>query len=190
MSVKTMTTEQLQNDLKGVAQMWPGGIPMEQNDRVNALKSELKRRAAPIDVSEMLPTEKILGGDAASMSDDQLATELRKLSNRLAGNPKDEEAQMRFADIRFEIRRRAKSGTVETATKIVNEETAQRAPVPHDQLDAAAGMGKLREQRNHALLVVDQMMQVHNQFMEAVNDALQEHKNELGQLAAKLMGTP
>jgi hypothetical protein len=192
MSVKTMTTEQLQNDLKNVAQMWPGGIPTEQNDRVNALKSELKRRAVPTDVSEMLPTEKILGGSVASMSDDQLATELRKLSDRLGRNPKDEEAQTRFADIRFEIRRRIKvapqkTGAFDPVTG-VTDMAAAAAPLVPDNANELLTV--LREQRNHALLIVDQMMQVHTQFMTAVHDALTEHKERLDHLAAQLMETP
>ena len=192
MSVKTMTTESLQNDLKSIAQMWPGGIPTEQNDRVNTLKSELKRRNATLDVSEMMPREKVTEGAADVLSDERLASEMHKLSDRLSKNPKDEDAQTRFADIRFEIRRRIKvdpqkTGAFDPVTG-VTDMAAAAAPLVPDNANELLTV--LREQRNHALLIVDQMMQVHTKFMEEVNDALVKHKKELGQLAAKLMETP
>lgn len=108
MSVKTMTTKQIQDDLKVIALTWPDAVPWEQADRVNALKTELKRRGEDPVVKpdrvtianrgaiDMLPTE-------------ELEKELRGLSDQISRDPSNEEAQQRFADVRFEIRRRAKA---------------------------------------------------------------------------------
>ena len=111
MSVKSMTTEQLQDDLESIARTWPNGIPTEQNDRVTALKGELKRRGA-----EMRTIRPVTGETASDrprniidMSDVQLEKELRKLSQTIGSDPKDEDAQNRFADVRFEMRKRAKA---------------------------------------------------------------------------------
>jgi CBS-domain-containing membrane protein len=193
MSVKTMTTESLQNDLKSIAQMWPGGIPTEQNDRVNALKSELKCRNATLDASEMMPREKVTEGAADVLSDERLASEMHKLSDRLSKNPKDEDAQTRFADIRFEIRRRAKvapqkTGAFDPVTGVTDMSAAAAPLVPDNVLDEMLTV--IREQRNHALLIVDQMMKAHDVVVSLVNGTLRTHKEHLNQLAAKLMETP
>jgi|GEM_PF-4380142 len=111
MSVKQMTSNQLQDDLEAISRTWPGGIPPEQSDRVNALKGELKRRGEDTRTTRAnAPGGKPRAGDIKSMTDDQLSDELLRLSkeNGMAG---DEELQTRFADVRFEIRQRAKSAT-------------------------------------------------------------------------------
>jgi hypothetical protein len=103
MSVKMMTTEQLQNDLSTTFNMWGGGIPPEQVDRVNALRAELKRRGATEQASRPeMPQPRGI----ESMTDDQLGAELRALSDRIGKNPSDEDLQTRFADVRFELRKR------------------------------------------------------------------------------------
>lgn len=118
MSVKMMTTEQLQNDLAHTFQMWGGGIPPEQNDRVNALRAELKRRGATEHAARQeLPVARGIEG----MTDEQLAAELRGLSDRISKNPSDETLQERFADVRFELRKRTKNG---------NGQVAQSEPKP------------------------------------------------------------
>lgn len=103
MSVKTMTAEAIRNDLKTIALTWSDGIPYQQQDRVNALKAELKRRNEPLEgpdgpsmISTMRPALEVA-------TTDELEAELRKLSTR-----NDEASQKRFADVRYELRRRAK----------------------------------------------------------------------------------
>lgn len=115
MSVKQMTTDQLQDDLESIANTWPGGIPPEQNDRVNALKGELKRRGEPLRAARAKQTSNGNGApkDIGSMTDAQLEKELRELSQSLGANPKDEDSQNRFADVRFEMRKRAKAAPAE-----------------------------------------------------------------------------
>lgn len=113
MSVKLMTTDQIQNDLASVAAMWAGGIPPEQQDRVNALKSELKRRGVGVQpVSAPQPTN---GSPQSTvipegMTDEQLAKELQSLGERISKNPGDDSLQEQFANVRFELRKRAKNG--------------------------------------------------------------------------------
>jgi hypothetical protein len=109
MSVRTMTTEALQNDLEVTMLTWGGEIPPEQTDRVNAMKSELKRRGAETTVARpgVKPKTKI-----SAMDDDKLAAELKKVAGRLEDDPDDEQLQTRFADIRFELRKRAKAAEV------------------------------------------------------------------------------
>jgi hypothetical protein len=170
MSVKTMSTEQLQNDLKSVTQMWPGGIPTEQADRVNALNSELKRRNVTVEATKPLPSENIRASDA--MSDDELARELRQLSEQLGRNPKDDEAQKRFADIRFEIRQRSKFNnetpdvrallTARTHVKVAafdpvtgqtDMETAANGEVENDELEIQRKFSFIHALTKHLLRV-------------------------------------
>lgn len=102
MSVKMMPTDQIRDDLETIQLTWPDGVPWQQNDRVTALKTELKRRGEPAVRPDGVPsllTKKAI----ASATTDELETELRALSTR-----SDEGSQERFADVRFELRRRAK----------------------------------------------------------------------------------
>lgn len=120
MSIKTMTTEQLRGDLDALARTWPGGIPPEQTDRVNALKGELKRRGE--DAAQRTPREETRSKNLLDMTDDQLAAELRVLSDRIGKDGKDEEAQERFANVRYEMRKRARKAESDTPPT--------RAPLP------------------------------------------------------------
>ena len=106
MSVKMMTTDQLHNDLASIHNMWSGGIPTEQQDRVNALHAELKRRG--VDRRPIQPQEGIVARSIDVMSEEQLAKELRDISERISKSPNDETLQEQFANIRFELRKRAK----------------------------------------------------------------------------------
>lgn len=108
MSVKQMTTQQIRDDLDSVALTWPDGVPQQQADRVNALNRELKRRGeepwvAGVSRPATRPTQ-----PPNSMTVESLEQELRELSNRIGRAPDDEASQRRFADVRFELRRRAK----------------------------------------------------------------------------------
>jgi hypothetical protein len=102
MTIKTMTPQQIRDDLDALALTWPEGIPSEQTDRVNALRGELKRRGEDPWVAGAAKTP------MASMDADELEMELRELSARIARNPNDEPSQKRFADVRYELRRRTK----------------------------------------------------------------------------------
>lgn len=103
MSVKMMTTEAIHTDLATIHNMWSGGIPAEQVDRVNALRAELKRRGAD---AQVIRPEQPVARDLGEMTDDQLSAELRALSDRIGKNPSDEALQERFANVRFEMRNR------------------------------------------------------------------------------------
>lgn len=119
MSVKLMTSDTIRADLQALALTWPDGIPPEQIDRVNALRGELKRRGEDPNVVASIPTSAVLTAQLpiGQMRQDDLEKELRDLSDRLGKKPDDEAAQNRFADVRFELRRRAKSSPLaETAT--------------------------------------------------------------------------
>jgi hypothetical protein len=101
MSVKLMTLDQLRADLENLTLIYPEGIPWQQVDRVNALKGEIKRRNEPI--------ERPAGSKSAvfkpipAIPTPELEAELRELSTRT-----DDDSQERFANVRFELRRRAK----------------------------------------------------------------------------------
>lgn len=111
MSVKLMTSDTIRADLQALALTWPDGIPPEQVDRVNALRGELKRRGEDPNVAASIPTSAVLTAQLpiGQMRQDDLEKELRDLSDRLGKKPDDEAAQNRFADVRFELRRRMKS---------------------------------------------------------------------------------
>lgn len=129
MSVKTMTVEQLRGDLDAVARMWPAGTPPEQADRVNALKGELKRRGE--DFAMRAPREEDKPRSLLDMTDDQLSKELRKLSDRIGADPKDENAQERFANVRYEIRKRQRKADADPqSTRGREEAPPTRAPLP------------------------------------------------------------
>lgn len=105
MSVKQMTTEQIQDDLDTIAITWPDGTPPEQDDRVKALKGELKRRGETITARP--PTRRVVPRpDVNDMTREALEKELRELSATLSRDPQDAGAQDRFADIRFALRNR------------------------------------------------------------------------------------
>ncbi len=117
MSVKLMTSDTIRADLQALALTWPDGIPPEQIDRVNALRGELKRRGEDPNVAASIPTSAVLTAQLpiGQMRQDDLEKELRDLSDRLGKKPDDEVAQNRFADVRFELRRRAKSSPLADA---------------------------------------------------------------------------
>lgn len=100
MSVKQMTSDQLRADLRAIALTFPEGIPWQQVDRVNALRGELKRRGESPDA----PAPPATQGSPTAATTEELEAELRTLSTR-----NDEESQKRFADVRYELRRRAKA---------------------------------------------------------------------------------
>lgn len=100
MSVKLMTPDQLRADLTTIVLTWPEGVPWQQIDRVNAIKGELKRRGEPIDQPA---GSKPAARAVLALTTGELEAEIRELSTR-----DDEESQERFANVRFELRRRAK----------------------------------------------------------------------------------
>lgn len=100
MSVKLMTPDQLRADLENLVLTYPEGVPWQQLDRVNALKGELKRRGEPIDRPA---GSKPAARAVLALTTGELEAEIRELSTRA-----DEESQERFANVRFELRRRAK----------------------------------------------------------------------------------
>lgn len=102
MTIKTMTPQQIRDDLDALTLTWPEGVPPEQTDRVNALRGELKRRGEDPWVAGAAKTP------MASLDTDELEMELRALSERLARDPRDEVSQKRFADVRYELRQRTK----------------------------------------------------------------------------------
>ncbi len=108
MSVKLMTAQAIRDDLNALYLTWPEGVPPEQTDRVNALTRELKYRGeAPW--SPMEAKASAAPASAQEQTTADLEKELRKLSDRIALAPNDAVAQNRFADVRFELRRRAKA---------------------------------------------------------------------------------
>lgn len=115
MSVKKMTVDQIQGDLADLARRWPDGPPPEQYDRVNALKAELKRRGvtlmSDVTVKERpAPQQDAARASIAMMSSAELDAELARLTEALAQGD-DAEAQNRHADVRFEIRKRAREAS-------------------------------------------------------------------------------
>lgn len=132
MYVNKMTTQNLVDDLTAIKLTWPDGVPPAQADRVNALTRELKRRA---DAGETIPDGSARRPGAmpaaALMSTEQLEKELRDMSARLGADPKDEVAQKRFADVRFELRARAK-GAGEAAP---DRNVEASSPLPAREID-------------------------------------------------------
>jgi hypothetical protein len=111
MTIKNLTTDQIQADLANISRTWPGGIPPEQNDRVNALKGELKKRGEPLRAAPKAPaqpSEPSSSKRVQDMSSKELESELGRLAQVLGNSPSDDESQERFADVRFEMRKRAK----------------------------------------------------------------------------------
>ncbi len=104
MSVKQMSSDQLRDDLAAIALTYPDEVPWQQVDRVNALRAELKRRGESVE--RPAGQRPVPAPQLATMTGEELEAELRKLSTR-----KDEASQNRFADIRFELRRRAGAPT-------------------------------------------------------------------------------
>lgn len=114
MSVKLMTTDQIHLNLATIANMWPGGIPTEQYDQINALKSELKRRG--VDAHPMTPTgPQTKPVVVEGMTMEQLQKELEILAGALGKTPNDEGLQERFANVRFELRQRLRNMPVTNA---------------------------------------------------------------------------
>lgn len=104
MSVKLMTTESIRDDLETIAITWPDGVPATQVDRMNALKAELKRRGENANAPNGAPSKAGTGRrNVKSMDREELEQELRTLSK--AGSL-DDDAQDRFADVRYELRYR------------------------------------------------------------------------------------
>lgn len=110
MSVKLMTTEQIHTNLATIANMWPGGIPTEQNDQVNALKAELKRRG--VEQRAVQPATMQAAKPIGEMTAEQLSKELQKLSLAIGKDPNNEELQEQFANVRFELRNKLKAEPV------------------------------------------------------------------------------
>jgi len=132
MSVKQMTTSQIQDDLRTIALMWPEGIPWEQTDRVNALKGELKRRGEPFEKPVDLFDERAVNKPATAATTDELEAELRALSERVARNPKDEAAQQRFADVRYELRQRSRTSSEPAAQPRTSPVAPRALELPSD----------------------------------------------------------
>jgi hypothetical protein len=107
MSVKLLSADALRADLETIALTWPDGIPPQQQDRVNAIKSELKRRGEPIERPPGAPAP-TPAGPLDVMTTEELEAELRALSTR-----SDDASQTRFANVRYELRRRASAKTDE-----------------------------------------------------------------------------
>lgn len=98
-----MTTEQIHKNLATIANTWPGGVPEQQVDQVRALKAELKRRG--VDQHEMrVAANEPKPLEVSEMNADQLSAELQRLSQHIGTHPHDEEAQNRFADVRYALR--------------------------------------------------------------------------------------
>lgn len=129
MSVKLMSPEQIRNDLKTMELTWPDGIPWEQFDRVNALKAELKRRGEPLDGPSGPPAGALYAGTAAlaASTTAELEVELRKLSAR-----DDEDSQKRFADVRDELRRRAKVDSAAPPTPPRSQVVSRELELPDE----------------------------------------------------------
>ena len=136
MSVKTMTSDQIQGDLEAISRIWPSGVPPEQTDRVNALKGELKRRGETVRAATRQPPAAQTNGQPksiAGMSDDQLAKELQNLSNAIGTDPNDDALQERFADVRFEMRKRAKAAKEEPAVPTSPSVTPRAIEIPEEE---------------------------------------------------------
>jgi hypothetical protein len=135
MSVKLMTSDQIQNDLEATNRTWPGGIPPEQTDRVNALKSELKRRGETVRsaAKQQAPQANGRPQSIASMTDDQLAKEMRDLASALGSDPNDDSRQERFADVRFELRKRAKAAPAEETQPTSPSVSARAIEIPDEE---------------------------------------------------------
>lgn len=157
MSVRTMTTEQLRADLDAVARMFKDGIPAEQNDRVNALKSELKRRGASAPTGDAEPAAAL---GIEDMNDARLEKELRRLSERINKSPDDEALQSQFADVRFEMRKRAKmvapvpqidlsEASEPEVKRLVPRQTNGNGQVAAEQGDLVARAAKNAEAMKH-----------------------------------------
>lgn len=129
MSIKQMTTQQIQDDLRAIDLTWPGGVPREQADRVNALSRELRRRTESGDVPAP-STSRVAYNNVADVPQEDLERELRTLAERVARNSNDEAAQARFADVRFELQRRMKAAppSVSSAKEYDATTTAPVAP--------------------------------------------------------------
>lgn len=144
MSVKMMTADQLRDDLRSITLIWPDGVPFQQVDRVAALKAELKRRGEPLETTKAVaPTPR---GPDAEMTTEDLEAELRKLSVK-----SDEDSQKRFADVRFELRRRAKvdadaPGEPEGRPK-TSPVTPRALELPDDVAEPAPAPAKITDSR-------------------------------------------
>lgn len=110
MTVKLMTSDQINNELNVINRMWSGGIPPEQADRINAYKAELKRRGVETKAAPPQPTQQTANQAVSEMSDEQLTKELGETLQHVGRDLGDDNTQERFADLRFEIRKRNKNG--------------------------------------------------------------------------------
>jgi len=156
MSVRTMTTDALQKDLNSVMSMWGGGIPVEQADRVNALRGELKRRgveartqAAPLASQDHQPNGEPTQPLLSELNDQQLQAELDRLLTYVGKNPMDEAAQTRFADARYEVRSRSKKTN---ANGHVQEAAVQAVKVDHSER-GVSDMQRMVEVKPQPLIV-------------------------------------
>lgn len=127
MSVKLMSAEAIRDDLETIALTWPDGIPFQQVDRINALKAELKRRNEPLE-RPVGSSSSLTARPMNAMTTDELEVELRTLSTR-----NDEGSKDRFAEVRFELRRRAKALEADAPkTKPRSSVTPRELELPDD----------------------------------------------------------
>lgn len=126
--VRTMTTDQIKNDIATTVRQWPQGVPPEQDDRMKALYGELRRRGQDVlTVQQQAQPQQAaaVASDAAlaDCSDEALQKELVGLSDRIARG--DSAAQDRFADIRYEIRKRDKARPSSIAARQIEFDSEQ-----------------------------------------------------------------
>ncbi len=194
MSVKMMTTDQIHNDLASIHNMWAGGIPPEQTDRVNALHAELKRRGAEArPASQDVSTDRSVGRPTIdTMTAEQLQAELKRLSNVIGTNPNDDAVQEQFANVRFELRKRAKNGTdhmvsetpkVAAYDPVTGETDLQRAVRGEIDMQAASGNGHIEALKTE--FIVQQERRLH----EVAEQARKMHTAQLAVIVAATLLT-
>lgn len=186
MSVKMMTTEQLHTNLATIHNMWSGGVPPEQNDQVNALKAELKRRG--VDQRPIYPQE----GSAAprtidAMNDEQLSKELRELSERISKSPGDDGLQEQFANVRFEMRKRAKNGQLAPPVTgafdpVTGETHMQQLTVPNGNGAAKNLLGHVPPSEERMAALKAEFVEKQQQAQRLIEDMVR--KTNLAKIAA------
>jgi hypothetical protein len=180
MSVKLMTTDQIHSNLATLHNMWPGGIPTEQVDQVNALKSELKRRGvdAKIQVPQGFPQPQAQQETPVEgMTADQLAKELGKVSEQLSKNPHDDALQERFANVRFALRQLTKNAPV--AVQEVDLSTNNGNGNGHGHVAPNFGQGVPSDQQAQD----ERVQATHVQRMQDMEQLVRKHN--LAKIAAE-----
>lgn len=142
MAMKNMTTDQIYDDLELIDRQWPGGVPTQQQDRVNALFGELKRREVPLKrLAKSAAKESTALVSVPDMDDEQLENEMRRLSTKLSNDASDELAQTRFADVRYEIKKRTKSSpSVQPRSIEIPDEVELTAPATKQPTSITKGL--------------------------------------------------